>query len=453
MIDKKLIAKQILANRILAKNKIDWSKILFKEQQDFFNDTSTLKAACCSRQAGKSFTAAAMLIDVALKNNESYVAYLALTRSSAKRIMWSELIRHLTTHKIKHTANLSDLVITLENKSTIYLLGANTTGVGETLRGSPWKLVLLDEVASFRSTNLTYIINECIIPSLITKLGQLVLIGTPAKDFSSYFYDIFHNNKGYSLHSWNILKNIAIPHAQQFIEARKKELNLDDKAPFIMREYYGKWVRDESLNVYSYFDPFKHVVDVVPAKIKWHYNIGVDLGGAGRDATAIVVLAYNPQEHRTSYVVHQEAHKKLTISELGYKLKQLQQQFNARIIMDCGALGLSISQEITTRFGISIEAAKKTEKLANMELMNDEFRNGYLKILDTSSLLQDELLQLIWKDDSRTLEHPSCNNHLSDSLLYCWKHSTAYGYEATPIKSIEQQMEDDIFEERNEYDY
>jgi len=70
-----------------------WQEDLFEQQLAFINDPSSFKTALCSRRAGKTYASCYYLIETASKHPDSLSAYIALTRTSAKRLMWMELKR------------------------------------------------------------------------------------------------------------------------------------------------------------------------------------------------------------------------------------------------------------------------------------------------------------------------------------------------------------------------
>jgi hypothetical protein len=62
--------------------------LAFAAQLAFIDDASKKKAARCTRRAGKTALAAIYLLLVAFAKPESTCLYLALTRQSAKRLVW-----------------------------------------------------------------------------------------------------------------------------------------------------------------------------------------------------------------------------------------------------------------------------------------------------------------------------------------------------------------------------
>lgn len=110
-------------------------EILFDKQLEFVKDPNNYKVAVCSRRAGKTVSAAAYLIDTAINNEGVVCLYITLARTSAKRIIWRELLRMVREYNIKAKINLSELSLTFDNESIIYLSGASDTSEMEKFRG------------------------------------------------------------------------------------------------------------------------------------------------------------------------------------------------------------------------------------------------------------------------------------------------------------------------------
>jgi len=201
MITKEALAKEI-AKRFAVTDPMTG---LFDQQVKFLKDESHFKIARCSRRAGKSYACARYLLNVAMGRPDANCVYLALTKKSAKRILWGLLKKMVKEAGTKATFLENDLAIEFQNGSFVYLLGANDETVAETLRGSPWDLVVIDEVASYRG-HLEELIDENITPALIDHEGTVALIGTPSQDFSSFFYKADHS-ESWSHHSWTMFDN------------------------------------------------------------------------------------------------------------------------------------------------------------------------------------------------------------------------------------------------------
>ena len=401
-----------------------WQEDLFPEQLEFINDPSSFKTALCSRRSGKTYASCYYLIETASKYPDSLSAYIALTRSSAKRLMWSELKRANRKYHIGMAFNNSELICTLPNKSQIVLTGANDEADIDKLRGSAYRLVILDEAASF-GPHMEELVEEVLEPALIDHNGVLAMIGTPnAACTGMFFRATTDDSMGYSNHEWTILDNPHIPHAQQWLDKRMKQKNWDKSHPVYLREWKGQWIRSQDSLIYKY-DPDRNLFDSLPIhEHDFDYILGIDLGY--EDATAFVIGAYS-RDLPHFYVVDCFKQSRMLPSEIAERIAEYNDYYNfTSIVADTGGLGKSIVEEFRQRWALPIRAAEKRNKDAYIELMNSDLASGYV-LIDENSELLDEWRLLQWDDDRRK-EDPRFENHLSDACLYAWRESKHYTF-------------------------
>lgn len=420
---------------------------LFKQQLAVINDKSDYSVIVTSRQAGKSHTCAVDLLTQCLLFPESTAIYVALTRKSAKQILWRVLKKLVRDNKIpmpKDAFSETELSVKFMNGSVIYMAGGNDAAAMESLRGMPIDLCYFDESASYRE--ITYAIEEVITPSFITKQGRLRLIGTPTSDLQSAFARAYLNPESeYSKHHWQTKDNIFIPHASKYVAKIMKKKGWTGDEPQFQREWCGIFAVSNEARVYSGYSPIRNLCDELPEG-EWFFCLACDLGFC--DANAYVVLAYNPEISRKVYVVEQFSQSKMLISDFGKKLQLVVQKYKpVAQVCDMGALGKAIGEEINSRFlGVNLKPANKLGKLAHIAMVNSAFSNGDLLIVDSEiSPLAVELTELLWKDDSQLVENPKNNNHLTDSTTYGYME--CYGYLNESIESEKQALQEHIKEQ------
>jgi len=419
-----MISANLIAKEIAKRAQTNVMSGLFDKQLAFVQDKSNFKLARCSRRAGKSFACARYLLHVASQTPDSNCVYLALTRKSAKRILWGLLKKIAKENSIKCAFMEAELSVEFSNGSYIYLLGANDETVSETLRGSPWDLVVIDEVASYRG-HLEELIDENITPALLDHNGTVVLIGTPSSDFTSFFYKADHD-KSWSNHSWTMFDNPFIKGAQEFLTGLMAKKGWTKETPLVKREYYGIWARSMIDQVYQY-SPLTNRCDELPDGLT--YIIGSDVGWS--DDKSIVVLGFNTQESDIVYIVHKEKRSHWLISDFGQRLVELTRMYNPiKTVIDPAAGGKDMAEEFRSRFSLMIDSAKKTAKCDYIEFFNAAMVGG--KILNLVSSESDELeaeyQELQWADKDKRAEGPQ-PNHLADACLYAWREAYAYIFE------------------------
>jgi hypothetical protein len=194
--------------------------------------------------------------------------------------------------------------------------------------------------------------------------------------------------------------------------------NLDPIARAQLRD--GDWeIEDASGKIYYSFSD-ANVADALPATdaaAPWVYSCGIDFGK--NDPTAFVVTAqrrYDP----CIYVVHAEKHSDLTASQVAEIWRRLDAQFGLTTTVGDPASAQFVDT-LRREHWLPLMAAKKTDKLGNMSLLNGELANFRVVFLPRSEPLVTELRELRWKNDAKREEHSACANHCADALLYVWR--------------------------------
>lgn len=433
------------------------TQFLFDKQLAFVEDPAPFKVAVCSRRAGKTIACAAHLIHTAINNKDSTNLYITLSGTSGKRIIWKEFKKIIKNFDLKTKINDLELSITFQNGAVIYIVGAKDATEIEKFRGLPIKLCYIDECQSFREY-IKDLIDDIIGPALIDYAGSLCLIGTPGPVPTGYFHECAVLSKEWAKHHWTFWDNPFIPitskmtHQQVFDrEMRRRGTTIND--PSIQREWFGKWVLDSDSLLIHYDSNKNHYFDL-PAKNKYHYVLGIDIGY--KDADALAVLGYSDDDPMT-YLVEEVVTPKQGITELVQQIQILQQKYDIiKMVMDMGGLGKKIGEEIIRRYQIPVEAADKTRKMENIELMNDALRTGKLKAKSDSKFVQDSYLVEIDRDKSkpdRIVVSSRYHSDIIDAVLYAFKLSPAYAYEPPKpqypkwgTKEWADQQEDKMFE-------
>lgn len=415
---------------------------LFDKQIGFIDDPSKRKTAKCGRRAGKSHgAAAAYLILESLKYSESLNVYVALSRKAARRILWPILKRFNKQYKIGATTNELELEMTFPNGSQIWLTGATDSSDIDKLRGNAYRLVVVDECASF-GVFFGTMIEDVIEPALADYDGTLALIGTPGAACAGFFYNATTGAMpGWSNHEWTLLDNPLFPRwtgkknwqalALRWLRDMRDEKGWPETYPTYQREWLAKWIVDEAGLVYKY-SPERNLYEGAPVGAEWVRILGVDLGTD--DPTAFAVLSYSRTD-RTAYLLEDYAKSQMSIDDIATKIRYYQQKYHCtRIVMDTAGLGKAIALEIRRRFSLAIEPAEKKEKLAYIELFNSDLLLGRFKAYKDSGWV-DEAAILQW-DEDRKKEDSKFSNHRTDAVLYAWRECQHY-MSVEPIPPVE----------------
>lgn len=396
----------------------------FPHQTNFVMDGARLKALFCTRRAAKSYTGGLCLVKAALEEEGVNCLYLGLTRQSAKGIIWKDVLKDINDkHDLSMSFNGTELTATLPNNSIIYVTGADADeDEMEKLLGKKYKLIVIDEAASF-SVDLRRMIYGILKPATIDLGGTICLMGTSGNLTKGLFFDVTTGTEpGWKLFKWSAFDNPYV--------ARQWQEELDDiqmNRPLFMQTalfkqwYLNEWVIDETKLVYK-FNSDRNIAYAKPhySRGEWSYVLGVDLGY--EDASAFCLCAFHEFD-KTLYLIETFKRSKMDITDVANKIKEFTGSFNIfRVIID-GANKQAV-EEIQRRHGIGLTAADKIGKVDFIEIMNAELIQGHIKLLrGHCDLLIDEWKALIWDDKSAVKkEHSLCDNHLADAALYAWRY-------------------------------
>jgi hypothetical protein len=424
-------------------------KGLFDKQLALIDDPSTQKAAKCGRRAGKSHAAAAYLCEVALKTPEALCVYIGLSRKTARRILWPVLNKFNREYKMGASTNNLELEMTFPNGSQIWLTGATNSEDIEKLRGNAYHLVIIDECASFGSF-FTTLIEDILDPALADYDGTLCLIGSPGAACTGLFFEVTGQPQppsDWTVHEWTVLDNPKFPRwsgkadwarrASDWLEAKRVSKGWHVKYPTYLREWLGKWVRDEGSLVYKY-NPLFNLYTELP-KGSWVDILGVDLGHD--DPTAFALVAYAP-DNETTYLLEDFSASELSIDVVAKKIKEYRSKHNIRrIVMDTQGLGKMIAAEIRRRYSLPVEPAEKSAKLDFIELFNSDLLQGKFKA-KADSIWVEEATLLQW-DEDRKKEDPRFRNHVTDAALYAWRE--CLHWRSKPVEELPEPNSDEFY--------
>lgn len=425
---EKIAVLEELSKRVSAPL-FDIKKHCFKEQLAFIEDVSDFATAVCSRRAGKTVGCGADLTDTSQKRPGTVCLYITLSRASAKRIIWPELLELNRKYQLGGIPNIADLSITYPNGSVIYCSGAKTKSEIEKFRGLPLVLCYIDEAQSFGAF-ISELIDDVISKALYDYNGRLRVIGTPSPIPSGYFYKICHD-KEWSHHHWDMrqnpwlhLKSGKTP--MQLIERDLKRKGVTIEDPSIQRECFGKWVTDLNSLVFRYSADLNRFSELPPSPAggDWHYVVGVDMGFD--DADAVAVLAYH-ENLPAVYLVEEIIRTKQTVSELANLLSEVIKKYNPHsVVLDAGGLGKKINEELNRRFSLPIKAAEKSRKFEYIELLNDSLRTGRFFAHEIGQFAED-CMKVEWDRErskgDRLVVSDRFHSDITDAVLYAFRES------------------------------
>lgn len=411
---------------------------LFDRQQAFAADPSKRKGALTSRRAGKTHDVTREQLQSCLDIPGSVSVYATDTRDHAKKLVWEEVVKIDTQHKLGIKFNHSELLATFPNGSRYWLAGVADETAKERLRGYKFDDFTLDEAQSIPERILRPLLREVVYPGLADRDGTLRVTGTPNRSCSGFLYDICHKPKlGFSIHNWTVLDNPRLDiwngqHNWREIASRKLEEwriqnGFEPNDPAFMREYMGLWVRSEEDFIYrlTQNSVYGGKYPTLCQKV-----MGVDLGF--RDEAAWVIVGYDQHDEKCYEIAHR-AQAGLDLSGIMDITEQMISTHGPkRVVVDWASGGHHLIEEINRRYNVTCQPAEKTKKAAFMRLANADLRTGRAVLLEDGKL-KTQIETLRWDSTSKGIDGELAGREregipcdLHDAWLYAWRECLQY---------------------------
>lgn len=413
----------------------------FSQQYSFFREgEERFRTAVCSRRSGKTVGIVADMFDTCLLEPNIICLYITMTKQNARNIIWADIERIKDKYNLECKLDQTRLSVKFPNGSKIAIEGVKDRTEIEKYRG--WKLrkCYIDECQSFKPY-LAELVKDVIIPALRDLRGELYLTGTPGPVPAGTFYDYSHSSN-WKNYKWTAFDNPYMHDPKKGLDLNKTLaeervlFDIDESDPGYQRETYGIWVEDLDSLVYK-FSPASNIYEKLPESKSWEYIFGIDIGF--NDADAIAVLAFNA-DSKMVYLVEELITPKQDITALSEQIHRLKDEYEPlKMVMDAGALGKKIQEEMVQRYGLSIHAAEKTRKVEFIELLNDDLRRARFQAFK-GSIFQDDAARVQWDRESkiRNPERPKISSvfhsDICDAVLYAWRECRHYMYKDPEVK-------------------
>lgn len=438
----------------------------FAQQLAFVEDKSRYISACCTRRAGKSTALVHRFLRTMLSHPGCFCPFIALTRESAKNILWQMLKTECDRFQIKAEFTESNLTMTLSNGSRLQLFGATMRNFIERLKGIKTPGAAVDECQEF-GPHIESLIDDVLGPAILDYPdGWIAVTGTPGPVPNGFFFEVTESGRqGFSRHAWSLFDNPYVPGARAFVDDLKKKKAWADDNPTLLREYHGRWVLDIDALVVRFNADSNGFESPPHSDAGFDYIIGVDLGFD--DADAIAVIGWS-KRLESAYLVEEIVVRGQGVTELALTLDSLIKKYDPlKIVMDTGGLGKKIAEEMRRRFSLPIVAAEKSRKTEFVELLNDALRTKKFFAKSDSQFAQDAQ-RLKWdyqrSTPDRMVVDTGFHSDVIDAVLYAFRESLHWLYEAdrprakpnTPEWYVEQEdeaierLERELYDKQNE---
>jgi hypothetical protein len=514
---RKRIAKEVEKGKERSVRSVGELEEYHPKQEQAVNDPAKNIAVLGTRRSGKSRGFLRKLVKIAMTTPDSYQIYTNTSWHECRRIAWrgaragDGLMGLNKNFNLGATFNKNERTMTFPNGSIIECVPADNIGAIERALGIAPHTVWIDE--SQKMPHLDYAIKEVLGPAMTDFEGQIILTGTPSIDCSGLFYEVTKEDStldGWSVHKLNVLDNPFFGKTRKERYARSilnycMRHNLSDEDPEVQRMWFGKWVTtdanfvyhvhrvDEESLVYGDYvwaeqpdsnllggtpDISAHL-QMLPTKpngesYDWFFGLGTDLG-YDPDPFAYALGAWT-YDLPHLYEIASWKQVRLIPDVQAQVIANLGERVPLTFMQaDAGGGGKGIvagwAEGWQDRFPIPIDEAKKSQKVTNIEFVNNDVRAGNIKVL-RGSPLHEEWKRLTWtpqKGNARRVENVRRDKHgrkrnpndCSDAWLYMHRQAQHHRYQeavtgpkygssewfAAEEARIEQDILDDIAEE------
>lgn len=437
------------------------------EQAAFIRDPSRLKLVFSTRRGGKSYGEGRFMLKEAWETPNVSCLYIGLTRESAWRAMWRDVLKDLNTKLgLGARPNETRLLMTLPNGSTVQLLGLDASeDEKDKLLGGKYKVVVIDEAASF-TIDLDQLVFTTLKPAVADHRGTIVMSGTPSNIHAGAFFALTKDQnpmvpgrwqrEGWSCHRWSYEQNHYVrPQVEQEISelvAAKGEVV--KQTPGFKQMWQGQWCIDDSKLVYKYNPALNSFDGTLPTfrDGEWNYVLGIDTGWK---ASAFTLCAYH--DHcRDLFILESWKRRAMIVTDIAEVIAWYESRFDISEKIVDGANKQAV-EEMNQRHLVGLQAADKKDKFEFIDIMNDDFFMSRIRVSTAKwepqhlgqftdaarcgtedyvselkcGLLVSEYSTLVL-DERKLLktrkreEHANSENHCADSALYPWRKTYPY---------------------------
>lgn len=406
-----------------------WFKTSFKQQTDFINDPAKFKAAYCTRRAGKSYGTGIYMCKEAYENPGVSILYIALTRRSAMRIMWKDVLQPINRALgLNIKFDEPNQLLRFPNGSIIYIEGADASqDAMNKFLGQKFKLAILDEAAKFKN-NIETLIFDILSPALADLHGTLAMIGTTNDFIESYFAKVTRKQiEGWSVHRWSAIDNPHMKSQFQDEMTRLKAMNPNvEIEPWFRQNYLAEWVVDERKRLFKYST---EILCTNLPDLHFTYNLGITFPDNTTKA-AFSIVAYSPQS-RTAYVVESFESDITNFYGLSALIEDLQKRYDF-VTAFCAGVSKRFKEEIELRFDISITdlGSITSDFQALQSMFATDLASNHIHVLESQNKDLTTQWDSIIIDSTNGKIHSLCKTNVAYAAICAWTECYNYNYSA-----------------------
>lgn len=374
-------------------------------QRKVNNNKARYKILRCGRRTGKTYFIIIDSIRLCAQNKNISMAYVGLTYSHAKDVVWEDYMR--LTEGMLDYKNSSELTLRFKNGSRIKLYSWDSV---DNMLGKKYHKVYLDEAAVAR--NLKQAWNDVIEPTLLDYHGEAWFTSMPrGKGKFKQLIDESKNKDDWQDFHFTSYDNTSIPNIAEDLDRKRKDI-----APSVFAQQYLAEFTDLEGRIYTEFvrDNALRECPFEPER----YGFSLDFGYNHPLAAYVYAISKDDKVH----VLKELYMRKLDDKMRTNAIKNLTANYNIDIAVADSEDPIAIMQlnrELPFRLDPAVKG--KDSVIQGINTVKSAFHSGQLTISDRCVNLIDELETYAWKmdkDNHETDQPIKDNDDAVDSMRY-----------------------------------
>jgi hypothetical protein len=242
-----------------------------------------------TRQLGKSFLAAVLLIEVARTKAGSDSAFVDFDKEHAEKVILRDFEQLTEEYDIPGSPRIVEERLEFSNGAKVYVFSGRPSEVRK-LQGLKFALLVCDESNDAEALGEIF---KMVRPALIRYGGRVLAMGIPGRVAGiGFWWDITHGklSQFFGQHRGHMKDNPFLDPADIAAQRAAAAEELGEESGDFKRHWDGVWPDlDDELRVFKY-DPEVNGYDGPPPACE-RYALGLDPGGV-QDAEAAVMLGH-----------------------------------------------------------------------------------------------------------------------------------------------------------------
>jgi len=393
--------------------------VLYDAQKEVYIHQSQHRFPFCemNRRFGKTFTTYLRLHETLSRNKNWVARWCEPWKNQCREILQPEIqkINALLPESMRPVWKTTDSFYEFPyTGSRLYLRGVNEDK-GESARGAFSNIIVLDEVGSYKDTS--YIVNEVLLPQLLTTKGQMIMIGTPPRKLDHEYYKY----KQQAIESGQFVQKTIIDcnwFDEEDVEQMCKAVGGRDSAAW-RREFLCEPVAESDTLVVPEFQELDHVRDQI--NLPKHFDIYVSMDSGFHDHTAALIAVVDFLKAKV-YVIDELFVKSQNSEQISTQIKdKIKLHFGTKVpyrwVCDAPA---QVIYDMNTLHQMPFVAPLKDDKFAAINAMRLKFQENRIEIHRRCQNLTFQCKVGMWNDSKKDFERGELVGHLDSiaALVY-----------------------------------